>query len=110
MLWVRLDRLLEAEEGVIDCNCASPRLLGLGPFAPRAANVVLGHRLYIFEPFNSHDYIDLAFRLPGLQRRLDVVVSNKSACDELIRFLLGHRLDSYRLKDRRTSRIAAYCQ
>src|SRR4029077_6624452 len=46
----------------------------------------------------------------GLQCRLDVVVSNKSAPDELVRFLLGHRLDSYHFKNRFMGWIAAYCQ
>src|SRR4029453_16695278 len=108
MLWVRLDRLLEAEEGVIDCNCASPRLLGLGPFAPWSANVVLGHLLYILEPFNSHDYIDVISGLPGLERGFNIIVGSKSPRDEFGRFLLGDRLNSHPFEDRFTRRITAY--
>ena len=110
MFRVRLNGLLEAEEGIVDCDRASPRLLGLGPFVPWPANVVVGHGLYIFESFNSHDYIDVAFRLSGLQCRLDVVVSNKVSRDKLVRFLLGHCLDSHRFKNRFTGWIAAYCK
>ena len=96
MLRVRLDRLLETKEGIVDYNCTSPGFLGLGPFAPRSIDVLLDSRVCVSEPFESDDYIDVASRLTGLQCRLDVVVGNKSARDELGRFCFVHRLDSHR--------------
>lgn len=110
MLRVRLDRLLEAEEGVVDCNRPPPRFLFLGPFSPWAADVLIHRCLYIGEPIESHDHIDVISGLSALQSGLKVIVGSESARDEFSRFLFVHGLYSHRFKDRYTERIVAHCQ
>ena len=110
MLRVRLDRLLEAEESVVDCNRLPPRFLLLRPFSPWAADVLIDRRLCICEPLKSHDHIDVISGLSALQSGLNVIVGSESARDEFGRFLFVHRLNSHRFKDRYTERIATHCQ
>src|SRR5215813_13199592 len=52
----------------------------------------------------------MALRLSCLQCRLDIVISNKPAGDQLICFLPKHCLDSYRFEDWFTRRITTNCQ